>query len=73
MPTFLTTDWRACIDYRRPNAVTRNGHFPLPFIDQLLERVSEHPFCCFLCNTPKYTLTVFDMFRVFCKPNLNVS
>ena len=25
------------------------------------------------CNTPKYTLAVFDMFRVFCKPNLNVS
>ena len=26
-----------------------------------------------LCNTPKYTLVVFDMFRVFCKPNLIVS
>ena len=26
-----------------------------------------------LCNTPKYTLVVFDMFRVFCKPNLTVS
>ena len=25
------------------------------------------------CNTPKYTLAVFDMFRVFCKRNLNVS
>ena len=25
------------------------------------------------CNTAKYTLVVFDMFRVFCKPNLNVS
>ena len=25
------------------------------------------------CNTPKYTLAVFDMFRVFCKCNLNVS
>ena len=25
-----------------------------------------------LCNTPKYTLVVFDMFRVFCKPNLTV-
>ena len=25
------------------------------------------------CNTPKYTLAVFDIFRVFCKPNLNVS
>ena len=25
------------------------------------------------CNIPKYTLVVFDMFRVFCKHNLNVS
>ena len=25
------------------------------------------------CNTPKYTLAVFDKFRVFCKPKLNVS
>ena len=25
------------------------------------------------CNTPKYTLVIFDMFRVFCKPNLTVS
>ena len=25
------------------------------------------------CNTPKYTLTVFDMFRVFCQRKLNVS
>ena len=24
------------------------------------------------CNTPKYTLVVFDMFRVFCKHNLIV-
>ena len=26
-----------------------------------------------ICNTPKYTLAVFDMFRVFCKRNVNVS
>ena len=25
------------------------------------------------CNAPKYTLVVFDMFKVFCKHNLNVS
>ena len=29
--------------------------------------------CHVHCNTPKYTLDVFDMFRVFCKLNLNVS
>ena len=47
LSTRLTTSWRVCIDYRRLNEVTRKDHFPLPFIDQLLERVSRHPFYCF--------------------------
>ena len=48
MPTRLNTDWRVCIDYRRLTEVTRKDHFPLPFMDQLLKRVSGHPFYCFL-------------------------
>ena len=48
MPTRLTTGWRVCIDYRRLNVVTRKDHFPLPFMDKLLKRVSKHPFYCFL-------------------------
>ena len=48
MPTRLTTGWRVCIDYRRLNVVIRKDHFPLSFIDKLLERVFEHPFYCFL-------------------------
>ena len=35
--TRLTSGWRMCIDYRKLNAVTRKNHFPLPFIDQVLE------------------------------------
>nr|CAN66443.1 hypothetical protein VITISV_011562 [Vitis vinifera] len=46
--TRFTSGWRVCIDYRKLNAVTRKDHFPLPFIDQVLERVSGHPFYCFL-------------------------
>nr|CAN75109.1 hypothetical protein VITISV_010027 [Vitis vinifera] len=46
--TRLTAGWRVCIDYRKLNVVTRKDHFPLPFIDQVLERVSGHPFYCFL-------------------------
>ena len=48
MPTRLTTSWRVCIDYRRLNEVTRKDHFPLPFMDQLLERILGHPFYYFL-------------------------
>ena len=48
MPTRLTIGWRVCIDYRGLNEMTRKNHFPLPFIDKLLERISGHPFYCFL-------------------------
>ena len=48
VPTRLTIGWRVCIDYRRLNEVTRRDHFPLPFMDQLLERFFGHPYYCFL-------------------------
>ena len=54
LSTRLTTGWRVCIDYRRLNEVTRKDHFPLPFINQLLERVSGHPFYCFLDGYSRY-------------------
>ena len=37
-----------CIDYRKLNADTRKDHFPLPFVDQRLERVAGHEFYYFL-------------------------
>ncbi|KAM1255834.1 hypothetical protein ACFX2G_030628 [Malus domestica] len=40
--------WRVCIDYRKLNATTRKYHFPLPFIDQMLERLAGHSFYYFL-------------------------
>ena len=30
--------WRMCIDYRKLNKAMRKDHFPLPFIDEMLER-----------------------------------
>ncbi|XP_024010410.1 uncharacterized protein LOC112085429 [Eutrema salsugineum] len=33
---------------RKLNAATRKYHFPLPFIDQMLERLASHPYYCFL-------------------------
>jgi hypothetical protein len=33
------------IDYRKLNKATRKNHFPLPFIDEMLERLANHSFC----------------------------
>ncbi|GKB51122.1 reverse transcriptase domain-containing protein [Tanacetum coccineum] len=48
IPTRLVTGWRVCIDYRKLNEATRKDHFPLPFMDQMLERLAENEFYCFL-------------------------
>ncbi|GJS19462.1 reverse transcriptase domain-containing protein [Tanacetum coccineum] len=48
IPQRTVTGWRVCIDYRKLNNVTRKDHFPLPFIDQMLERLAGHEYYCFL-------------------------
>nr|GFA03242.1 reverse transcriptase domain-containing protein [Tanacetum cinerariifolium] len=48
IPTRLVTGWRVCIDYRKLNDATRKDHFPLPLMDQMLERLAENEFYCFL-------------------------
>ena len=50
-----------CIDYRKLNVVTRKDHFSLPFIDQVLERVSGHPFYCFLDGYFRYFQKEIDV------------
>ena len=46
--THTVTGWRVCIDYRKLNKVTRKDHFPLPFIDPMLNKLPGHAFYCFL-------------------------
>nr|GFA63242.1 reverse transcriptase domain-containing protein [Tanacetum cinerariifolium] len=46
--TSLLTGWHVCIDYRKLNDGTRKDHFSLPFMDQMLERLAENEFYCFL-------------------------
>ncbi|XP_050374637.1 uncharacterized protein LOC126792216 [Argentina anserina] len=48
VPQRTVTGHRVCIDYRKLNATTRKDHMPLPFIDQMLERLAGHSFYCFL-------------------------
>jgi hypothetical protein len=42
------TGWRMCIDYQKLKKATRKDHFPLPFIDEMLERLANHSFFCYL-------------------------
>nr|GEV25456.1 reverse transcriptase domain-containing protein [Tanacetum cinerariifolium] len=54
IPTRLVTRWQVCIDYCKLNEATRKDHFPLPFMDQMLERLAENEYYCFLDGFSRY-------------------
>nr|GFB47258.1 reverse transcriptase domain-containing protein [Tanacetum cinerariifolium] len=54
VPTRLVMGWRVCIDYRKLNEATQKDHFPLPFMDQMLERLAGNEYYCFLDGFSRY-------------------
>ena len=48
LPSRTVTGWRICIDCRKLNKASRKDHFPLPFLDQMLDRLAGHEYYCFL-------------------------
>jgi hypothetical protein len=40
------TGWRMCIDYQNLNKAMKKDHFPLSFIDEMLERLANHAYFC---------------------------
>nr|GFA47022.1 reverse transcriptase domain-containing protein [Tanacetum cinerariifolium] len=61
IPTRLVTSWRVCIDYRKLNEATRKDHFPLPFMDQMLERLAGNQYYCFLDGFSGYFQIPIDL------------
>nr|GEW95953.1 reverse transcriptase domain-containing protein [Tanacetum cinerariifolium] len=47
IPTRLVTGWCVCTNYQKLNDATRKDHFPLPFMDQMLERLARNKYYCF--------------------------
>ncbi|XP_060197992.1 uncharacterized protein LOC132626971 [Lycium barbarum] len=48
IPARTVTGWRVCMDYRKLNTATFKDHFPMPFIDQMLDRLAGRSYYCFL-------------------------
>ena len=44
----LVTGWRVCIEYQKLNSWTEMDHFPMPFMDHILDRLVRKVWYCFL-------------------------
>nr|GEY96714.1 reverse transcriptase domain-containing protein [Tanacetum cinerariifolium] len=61
IPNRLVTGWRICIDYRKLNKATRKDHFPLLFMDQMLERLARNQYYYFLDGFSGYFQIPIDL------------
>ncbi|GJU04740.1 reverse transcriptase domain-containing protein [Tanacetum coccineum] len=61
IPTRLVTGWRVCIDYRKLNDATHNDHFPLSFMDQMVEHLAGNEYYCFLYGFSRYFQIPIDL------------
>ncbi|GKA21422.1 reverse transcriptase domain-containing protein [Tanacetum coccineum] len=61
VPIRTVTGWRVCIDYRKLNEATAKDHFPLPFMDQMLERLAGNKYFCFLDGFSRYFQIPIDL------------
>jgi hypothetical protein len=60
VPTRIQFGWRVCVDYQKLNAATRKDQFPLPFIDQMVERLAGHEYYYFLDGYSGYNQVPVD-------------
>ena len=58
IPTRTMTRWRVYIDYRLLNTATKKDHYPLSFIDQMLDRLAGHSHYYFLDGYSGYNQIV---------------
>ncbi|GKE61726.1 reverse transcriptase domain-containing protein, partial [Tanacetum coccineum] len=61
VPIRTVTGWRVCIDYRKLNEATAKDHFPLLFMDQMLERLARNKHFCFLDGFSGYFQIPIDL------------
>lgn len=61
VPSRVQMGCRVCIDYRKLNSMTRKVDFPLPFIDQMLERFAGHAYYFFLVRYSDYNQIHVDL------------
>ena len=54
IPSRTVTGWRVCMDYKKLNKSTRKDHFPLSFIDQMLDKLDGKKYYCFLDRYSSY-------------------